>query len=87
VIPVLAVVGFRTKRGRRPRLWIPLILLWLLLLPIVIPLLLVFVVVCLAARWPRPLRSLWVGWQILAALRGTAFEVDTSETSILVHIL
>ncbi len=86
MIPVLAIVGLRRAGGRSFRLWVPLALVWLLLLPFAVVLLPVFVVACLATA-VNPLRALWIGWQVLGALGGTRVEVGDCESSFLVHIL
>ena len=47
MIPLFAVIGFRTSRQRTFRLWLPLFLVWLLLLPVVLALFPFFLVGCL----------------------------------------
>ena len=86
MIPLFAVIGFRTRRNHIFRLWFPLFLAWLLLLPLVLLLLPVFLVACLVGR-VNPLRALSTGWQVLTGLKGTHIEVDDSKTLILVRIV
>ena len=45
--PMLLLTDVR-RRGRHIRLWVPLFLIWFLLVPIAVLLLPVFIVVCLA---------------------------------------
>ena len=89
MIPLMATVRIRVWRheGSRLRLWlpVPLVILWLLLLPVVIVLLPVFVIACLAVGL-RPLRTLSVLWGVLGALRGTDIAVERAETSVHVHL-
>ena len=81
MIPLLLSVGFRSRSGRWIRVPVPLLLVWLLLLPLAILLLPFFVIACLATQ-VRPLRTLSVGWQIASALSQTRIEVEQSRTSI-----
>jgi hypothetical protein len=86
MIPLFVVIGFRTWRNRILRLWFPLFLAWLLLLPVILLLLPVFLVACLVGR-VSPLRALSTGWQVLTGLKGTHIEVDDSKTLILIRIV
>jgi hypothetical protein len=85
VIPVLAGLRFDLGSRRRPRIWIPLPLLWLLLLPFAIPLLPLSVAACLICSIP-PRRALGALWQILSGLGGTHIEVDAPGVSILITL-
>jgi len=85
VIPVLAGLRFGVGSRRSPRIWIPLPLVWLLLLPFAIPLLPLSVAACLICSIP-PLRALGALWQIASGLGGTHIEVDAPETSILITL-
>ncbi len=75
MIPLVAVVNVRGKESRRLRLWIPLILVWLLLVPLALLLSPVIFIECLACR-VNPFRALSVLWQVLTALSHTEFELD-----------
>ena len=86
MIPLFVVIGFRTWRNHILRLWFPLFLAWLLLLPVILLLLPVFLVACLVGR-VNPLRALSTGWQVLTGLKGTHIEVDDSKTLILIRIV
>ncbi len=89
MIPLVASVHIQVRRGeqRRLRLWlpVPIVIVWLLLLPIAVVLLPVFVVACLAVRL-RPLRTLSVIWGVLSALAGTEFALQHGESAIHVHL-
>ena len=85
MIPLIAVVGFRTNKRHGFRLWIPLFLIWLLLLPLVLVLLpLAFII--LAVMKINPFRAFRTGWQILTGLRGTHIEVQDSNAFVLIRI-
>jgi uncharacterized membrane protein len=86
MIPLFAVIGFRTQRNHRFRLWLPLFLAWLLLLPVVLLLLPLFCIACLAGRI-NPLRALSTAWQILTGLKGTHVEVEDNNSFVLVRII
>jgi uncharacterized membrane protein len=85
VIPFLAVVSLRNREGGRFRMWVPLILIWLLFLPFVVLLSPLIGIACLACR-VNPFRGFFVVWQILSALRKTEFELDQTSTGVSVCI-
>ncbi|HEY7200209.1 MAG TPA: hypothetical protein VIC57_08370 [Candidatus Dormibacteraeota bacterium] len=89
MIPVVATVRLRVRRqhGGVLRLWLPLpiVIVWLLLLPFVIVLLPVFVIACLAVGL-RPLRTLAAFWAVLSAMTGFEFLLEHREASIQVHL-
>lgn len=86
MIPFLLVLRIRTDRGRTIRLWVPLILVWVLLLPIAIP---AVIVMCLlvVARGTRPLRILATGWRLLRGLRGLVIDVDAPDSTVYLKII
>ncbi len=89
MIPLVATVRVRVRHedGGGFRLWlpVPLVILWLLLLPIAVVLLPVFVIACLAARL-RPLRTLSALWSVLSALGGTDVALEHREASFHIHL-
>ena len=86
MIPFVAVVSLRDHESRTFRLWVPLFLIWLLLLPLAILLSPFIFIVCLACR-VNPLRGVAVMWQILNALADTNFEVEHRNAGMSFHIL
>jgi uncharacterized membrane protein len=75
MIPFVAVVSLRNvsvrnQESRTFRLWIPLVLIWLLLLPLGILLSPFILIACLVCR-VNPLRGVAVTWQVLNALTDT----------------
>jgi hypothetical protein len=75
MIPFVAVVSLRGRKSRTLRIWVPLILLWLFLVPLGVLLSPLVFIVFLACR-VNPFRAFSVGWQILYALNDTEFEID-----------
>ena len=85
MIPLVASVSFRSRRDRNCRLWIPLALVWLLLLPLVLMLLPVMFVICWVVR-VDPVEAVTVFWQILSALKGTNMECGAGRSSVEIHV-
>jgi hypothetical protein len=84
MMPQVLSVRVRSARGRRVRLWIPLLPTFLLLSPLLAIVLVALVIACLATR-VDPLRALRTGWRLLCSLGGAQFEIDQNRTSVLVH--
>ncbi|QUD85992.1 hypothetical protein [Phenylobacterium montanum] len=86
MIPLLAVVHVRNGHGPMLRLWLPLILVWLLIAPLVILALpiAIFIALVLAIN-PFPL--LGGLWSLLSAARGTCVDVKSPDASVLVRIV
>jgi hypothetical protein len=72
-------------RARRFRLRIPILLVWVLLLPFVLLLAPLVFVVCLAARG-SPFRGVALFWQLFSGLRGVRVEVDDPREAISIRI-
>jgi len=86
MIPFVAVVSLRNQESRTFRLWIPLFLMWLLLVPLGIllsPFIFIGFVVCRV----NPFRGVAVLWQILTALADTKLEVEHRSAGLSFHIL
>ena len=86
MIPFVAVVSLRNQESRTFRLWIPLLLIWLLLLPLGILLSPFIFIACLVCR-VNPLRGMTVVWQIMGALSDTHLEVEHRSAGMSFHIL
>jgi hypothetical protein len=86
MIPIFAVIRFVTKTGRKPHIWVPLFLIWLLLAPLVIVLLPIAFIACLFMRI-NPFRAVAAVWSCLSATRGTHIEIDSGRASFLIHII
>ncbi|MFD2765401.1 hypothetical protein [Micromonospora eburnea] len=86
-MPQVVSVRVRNGRGRRVRLWIPILPVLLVLSPVLLLALAVAVaaVACLVWRI-NPVRALDAGWGLLCALRGTRIEIEHSRTAVLVDI-
>ena len=85
MIPFAADVSFRRRDHRMWNLWIPLAVVWLLLLPLVVLLLPVFFIACLF-RDVDPARAIAALWRILNSLDDTEITVDKPELSFSVHL-
>ena len=86
MIPFVAVVSLRNQESRTFRLWIPLFLIWLLLLPLAVLLSPFVFIACLFCR-VSPFRGVAVMWQILNALTDTNIEVEHRSAGVSFHIL
>ncbi|HEY4763475.1 MAG TPA: hypothetical protein VIH75_07345 [Candidatus Sulfotelmatobacter sp.] len=86
MIPFVAVVSLRNQESRTFRLWIPLVLIWFLLLPLGILLSPFIFIACLVCR-VNPLRGVAVLWQILNALTDTQLDIEHRTAGVSFHIL
>lgn len=85
MIPIRSTVRIRKLEGTGFRLWIPLFLVWLLVLPVALLLLPLFFIACLVIR-VNPFRAVSTLYGIIAALKGTDVAVDDGHYSVLVRI-
>lgn len=86
MISFVAVISLRNQESRTLRLWIPLALIWLLLLPLGTLLSPFIFIACLVCR-VNPLRAVAVLWQILNALTDTQLDVEHRTARGSFHIL
>ena len=86
MIPFVAVVSLRNQQRRTFRLWIPLVLIWLLLVPLAVLLSPFIFIACLVCR-VNPFRGIAVVWQVLNALTDTELEVEHRAAGMSFHIL
>jgi uncharacterized membrane protein SpoIIM required for sporulation len=86
MIPFVAVVSVPDRRSHTVRLWIPLFLVWLLVLPLGLLLLPVVLIAGLVCR-VNPFRAVSVLWQLLSALKDTNVEVARRSASVSICIL
>jgi len=84
MIPFVARITFR-RGSRNFRLWIPLAIVWLLLLPAMLLLLPLFLIGCLIARID-PLDAVASLWAILCGVQGSEVEVGTAVQSISIYV-
>jgi hypothetical protein len=83
MIPMLAVI--RLGASRRFSLYLPLFLVWLLLLPLVL-LALPFVILATLLFGLMPLRIVGAGYALLASVRGMHVEVRHPHTHVFMHV-
>ena len=84
--PLFMILYILPSAGHRGlRLWVPLVLIWILLLPFVLVLLPVYFVTCVVLNL-RPFKTLGAVFMVLGSLGGTHLEIDTPSASVLVHI-
>jgi uncharacterized membrane protein len=86
MIPFVAVVSLHDRESRTFRVWVPLVLVWLLFLPLLVLLSPLILIAALACR-VNPLRGFAVLWEILSALRKTELEVDHRSAGVSICIL
>jgi hypothetical protein len=85
MIPFVAVVSLRDRQSRTFRFWIPLVLIWVLLVPVAVLLSPFIFIACLACR-VNPFRGVALMWQILNALSDTELEVEHRSAGMSFHI-
>jgi len=86
MIPFVAMVSVRGRESRTFRLWVPLFLVWLLLIPLAALLSPVIFIVCLAFR-VNPFRGFAAAWQLLTALSHTECAVEHGSAGVSFYIL
>lgn len=86
MIPFVALINLRGQQSGTFRLWIPLFLVWLLLMPLAILLSPFIFIACLVCR-VNPTRGVAVMWQILYALKKTEFKLEHRSAGVSVYIL
>jgi hypothetical protein len=74
-----------SRENRRFRLYVPLILLWLILLPLT-PLLWLALLIVSIAGGVNPFRAVVAVFRTFASLRGTRVEFESCQISILVSL-
>ena len=82
---IAAIVRVEDGKGTKIRLWVPLILLWLLL-PLVILIAPFFVTFCLI-KGVNPLSATCALLGLWNGLSGTHIEVRSAETNVFVHVV
>jgi hypothetical protein len=85
MVPQLVTVRVHSGQGRRIRLWIPLLPVFILLSPLLVLVALVLVVACLVYR-VNPWRALRAGWSLMAGLHGLSVEIQQGRNQVRVNI-
>jgi hypothetical protein len=85
MIPFVAVVSLRDQESRTFRLWIPMVLIWVLLVPFAVVVSPVIFIACLVCR-VNPFRGFGVMWAILVALADMRVDVEHRSAGMSFHI-
>ena len=85
MLPLVVRVHVLGRAGRGVRLWIPLFLMWLLLLPFALIVLPVLFVVCIVVD-VDPFPALGAIWRVLCGLSGAHVEVEAPDASVFVSV-
>ena len=86
MIPMLSRIRITPDRHSPIRLWLPLILVWLLLAPLVI-IAAPFIIVIGLARGRNPIRQFLAVWKILCASRGFCIDIRSRDANVLFEIV
>jgi hypothetical protein len=86
MIPVFAIVHIEPRHGRRIRLWLPLFLVWLLLVVLGLLLSPLILIACLIARL-NPLATIWNLIGVFVALAGVNIEITSPDATVLVRVV
>jgi hypothetical protein len=86
MIPLLAIVQIEPRNGHRIRLWLPLFLVWLLLVVLGLVLSPLILIACLIARL-NPFQVIWSLIRVFVAMAGTHIEVQSPDANVLVRVI
>ena len=84
-MPQLVTVRVNSSRGRRIRIWVPVLPVVLVLLPVLVLAALAAGVACLIYRVSLA-RALGAGWRTVWALPGTRVDIEQGRTAVLVTV-
>ncbi len=85
MIPMFLTISVRAQGTRPIRLWLPLILVWILLLPFLV-LIVPAVMILGAIAGLNPLAAAGSFFAVFCALAGTHVEVEAPDAHVLVQI-
>jgi len=86
MIPLIAVVQVQPRNGRRIRLWLPLFLVWLLLVVLGLLLSPLILIACLIVRL-NPFLTVWGLIGVFVSMAGTHIEVRAPDATVLVRVI
>lgn len=82
-LPMLLGVQIDQPGQRKINLWLPLVLLWALLIVLGVALLPIFIIAwCVLSRRREPLRMIGYGYAVCCALRGLSINVRDGHESV-----
>jgi hypothetical protein len=85
VIPLFIVMKIYRPFHPPLRLWLPLFLVWLLLLPFAV-IFLPIIAVVLSAKRIDPWLAIEIFFEMLCGIRGTHLEVTGSRSAVFIHV-
>lgn len=85
MIPMLLTISVRARGVRPIRVWLPLFLIWILLLPFLVLIVPAVMILGAIARL-NPLAAVGSLFAVFCALAGTHIEVEAPDATVLVHI-
>lgn len=83
--PLFAIIKISSRQSAWPRFWLPLFLVWLILLPLVLVLSPFFLIASLVMR-VNPIRVVKVFAEILKATSGTSIEIRHGRRTFFIEI-
>jgi len=86
MIPLWMSIAVCSEERQFVRLWLPLFLLWILLLPVAVltlPVLAILWLIYGRSALAKPLAL----WQIFASMRGTLVDIDHPDGSVFIRIV
>jgi hypothetical protein len=84
MIPMLLRIRIVRETGTSLRLWVPLFILWIIVLPFAL-LALPIICIVLWAKKVKAFRTIAAFWQLFASTRGTHIETADGHDSVLVR--
>ncbi|MGA0599967.1 hypothetical protein ACO2Q3_04600 [Caulobacter sp. KR2-114] len=85
MIPLFLSVSVRTVHQRPIRIWLPLVLIWILLAPLLV-LIVPAVMILGAIAGMNPFAAVGSFFAVFCALSGTHVEVEAPDASVFLHI-
>lgn len=85
MIPLIATLRFQHRQKHKFNLWIPLFLIWVLLLPVLIIISPFFLLICLIGLI-NPAKAVTAFWEILSSIRGTNIEISEKKNKFFLNI-
>ena len=85
MIPSIARIAI-LRNGRESTYWIPLVLVWIILIPVLLLLGIPFLIGCLLIR-VNPLPAAGISWEIARAVKGTEIDLTFHHSALSILVL